>query len=69
MEEEEEEEEEEGVSLPTSNHLNKGKKAPSLPKKGEKGPRRCPIARAELLLARLRDDTALGAADVAAPHF
>ena len=55
MEKEEEEEKEEGVSLPKENHINMGKK----------GPRRCPIARAELLLARLRDDTALGAADVA----
>ena len=54
-----EEEKEEGVSLPEKNHI----------KKGKKGPRRCPIARAELLLARLRDDTALGAADVAAPQF
>ena len=35
----EEEEEEEGVSLPKNNHLNKGKKAPSLPKKrGKKAP-------------------------------
>jgi hypothetical protein len=53
--EEEEEEEEEGCFV--------AQREPY--KHGEKGPRRCPIARAELLLARLRDDTALGAADMA----